>query len=71
MDVQGVNANSVNTRSHGFGNKRTWARWAIKDSLPGKSKPRVTESCRSGFIFSRGEGHEIILRKVEVRTSSQ
>jgi hypothetical protein len=41
------------------------------DSLPGKAKPRVTESCRSGFIFSRGEGHEIILRKVEVRTSSQ
>ena len=46
-------------------------RIAVVDSLPGKSKPRVTESCRSGFIFSRGEGHEIILRKVEVRTSSQ
>ena len=46
-------------------------RIAVVDSLPGKLKPRVTESCRSGFIFSRGEGHEIILRKVEVRTSSQ
>jgi len=46
-------------------------RIAVVDSLPGKAKPRVTESCRSGFIFSRGEGHEIILRKVEVRTSSQ
>ena len=46
-------------------------RIAVVDSLPGKSKPRVIESCRSGFIFSRGEGHEIILRKVEVRTSSQ
>jgi molecular chaperone GrpE (heat shock protein) len=46
-------------------------RIAMVDSLPGKAKPRVTESCRSGFIFSRGEGHEIILRKVEVRTSSQ
>lgn len=46
-------------------------RIAVVDSLPGKSKARVTESCRSGFIFSRGEGHEIILRKVEVRTSSQ
>jgi molecular chaperone GrpE (heat shock protein) len=46
-------------------------RITVVDSLPGKLKPRVTESCRSGFIFSRGEGHEIILRKVEVRTSSQ
>ena len=46
-------------------------RITVVDSVPGKSKPRVTESCRTGFIFSRGEGHEIILRKVEVRTSSQ
>lgn len=46
-------------------------RIAVVDSLPGKAKPRVTECCRSGFIYSRGEGHEIILRKVEVRTSSQ
>lgn len=46
-------------------------RIAVVDSVPGKSKPRVTESCRSGFVLSRGEGHEIILRKVEVRTSSQ
>ncbi|HEY1048140.1 MAG TPA: hypothetical protein VGE39_00235, partial [Prosthecobacter sp.] len=46
-------------------------RIAVVDSVPGKAKPRVTESCRSGFIYSRGEGHEIILRKVEVRTSSQ
>ena len=46
-------------------------RIAVVDSVPGKAKPRVTESCRSGFMFSRGEGHEIILRKVEVRTSSQ
>ncbi|MCB1212224.1 MAG: nucleotide exchange factor GrpE, partial [Verrucomicrobiales bacterium] len=46
-------------------------RIAVVDSVPGKAKPRVTESFRSGFIYSREDGHEIILRKVEVRTSSQ
>ena len=46
-------------------------RIAVIDSTPGKSKPRVVESCRSGFIYSRDEGHEVVLRKVEVRTSSQ
>jgi hypothetical protein len=43
----------------------------VVDSTPGKNKPRVVESCRTGFIYSRSEGHEVILRKVEVRTSSQ
>ncbi|MEQ1750498.1 MAG: nucleotide exchange factor GrpE, partial [Prosthecobacter sp.] len=46
-------------------------RIAVVDSLPGKEKPRVVETCRSGFMYSREEGHEVILRKVEVRTSSQ
>lgn len=46
-------------------------RIAVVDSLPGKEKPRVIETCRSGFIYSREEGQEVILRKVEVRTSSQ
>ncbi len=41
------------------------------DSIPGKGKPRVLETCRAGFVLSREEGHEVILRKVEVRTSSQ
>ena len=44
-------------------------RIAVVDSTPGKAKPRVVESCRTGFIYSRSEGHEVILRKVEVRTS--
>ena len=46
-------------------------RIAVVDSLPGKEKPRVVETCRSGFMYSREEGQEVILRKVEVRTSSQ
>ncbi len=46
-------------------------RIAVVDSLPGKEKPRVVETCRSGFMYSREEGHEVVLRKVEVRTSSQ
>ena len=46
-------------------------RIAVVDSVPGKAKPRVTETFRSGFIYSREDGHEIVLRKVEVRTSSQ
>jgi chromosome segregation ATPase len=46
-------------------------RIAVVDSTPGKNKPRVVESCRTGFVYSRSEGHEVILRKVEVRTSSQ
>jgi DNA repair exonuclease SbcCD ATPase subunit len=46
-------------------------RIAVVDSLPGKAKPRVIETLRTGFIYSREEGHEVILRKVEVRTSSQ
>ncbi|HCN78564.1 MAG TPA: hypothetical protein DIT13_15385, partial [Verrucomicrobiales bacterium] len=45
-------------------------RITIVESLPGKNKPRVVESCRSGFIYSREEGHEVVLRKVEVRISS-
>lgn len=46
-------------------------RITVVDSIPGKNKPCVVESCRSGFIYSREEGHELILRKVEVKTSSQ
>lgn len=45
-------------------------RITVVESVPGKNKPRVVETCRSGFIYSREEGHEFILRKVEVRTSS-
>ncbi len=45
-------------------------RITVVESVPGKNKPRVVETCRSGFIYSREEGHEFVLRKVEVRTSS-
>jgi molecular chaperone GrpE (heat shock protein) len=46
-------------------------RIAVVDSIPGKSQTRVIETCRAGYVYSREEGHEIILRKVEVKTSSQ
>lgn len=46
-------------------------RITVVESVAGKNKPRVVETCRSGFVYSREEGHELILRKVEVRTSSQ
>jgi chromosome segregation ATPase/pSer/pThr/pTyr-binding forkhead associated (FHA) protein len=45
-------------------------RITVVESIPGKNKPRVVETCRSGFIYSREDGHELILRKVEVKTSS-
>ena len=46
-------------------------RISILDSVPGKSKPKVIESYRPGFIYSPPDGREVILRKVEVKTSSQ
>jgi len=46
-------------------------RIAVVDSSPGKGKPRVVETYRSGYMFSREGSQETILRKVEVRTSSQ
>jgi molecular chaperone GrpE (heat shock protein) len=46
-------------------------RISIMDSVPGKSKPKVIENYRPGFIYSHPDGREIILRKVEVKTSSQ
>jgi hypothetical protein len=46
-------------------------RIAVVESQPGTGKPQVVETCRAGFIYSRSEGHEVVLRKVEVRTSSR
>jgi molecular chaperone GrpE (heat shock protein) len=46
-------------------------RIAVVDSIPGKAQPRVVETCRTGYVYSREEGHEVILRKVEVKTSSK
>ena len=46
-------------------------RIAIVENEPGKAKPRVTASFRPGFIYGTEDGREVILRKVEVKTSSQ
>ena len=46
-------------------------RISIIDSVPGKAKPKVIESYRPGFIYTAPDGREVILRKVEVKTSSQ
>lgn len=45
-------------------------RIAIVDSIPGKGQQRVVQTCRVGYAYSREEGHELILRKLEVKTSS-
>lgn len=42
----------------------------IVESIPGPGRPKIIESYRPGFIYSAEDGREIILRKVEVKTSS-
>lgn len=44
---------------------------SIVDSIPGEGKARVVQTCRVGYAYSCEDGREVILRKVEVRTSSQ
>jgi molecular chaperone GrpE (heat shock protein) len=46
-------------------------RISIVESIGGQAKPRVIESYRSGFVYSPYMGQEVVLRKVEVKTSSQ
>ena len=46
-------------------------RITILESVPGRSKPKVIESYRPGLIYAPPDGREVILRKVEVKTSSQ
>ena len=46
-------------------------RIAIVENVTGPAKPRVVESFRPGFVYARDDGRELILRKVEVKTSSE
>ncbi len=45
-------------------------RITIVESIPGPGRPKIIESYRPGFIYGAEDGREIILRKVEVKTSS-
>jgi hypothetical protein len=45
-------------------------RITIVESIPGPGRPKIIESYRPGFIYNAESGREIILRKVEVKTSS-
>jgi hypothetical protein len=46
-------------------------RIAIVENVAGNAKPRVVESFRPGFVYKPEENREVILRKVEVKTSSE
>ncbi len=46
-------------------------RIAIVESVSGPARPKVVESYRPGFLYSGGGGREVVLRKVEVKTSSE
>jgi len=39
--------------------------------VAGPAKPKVVESYRPGFIYESAGGKEVVLRKVEVKTSSE
>ncbi|MEI6535852.1 MAG: nucleotide exchange factor GrpE, partial [Verrucomicrobiaceae bacterium] len=45
-------------------------RITIVESTAGSGRPKVVESYRPGFIYAGENGREVILRKVEVKTSS-
>jgi len=45
-------------------------RITVVDTVPGKDRPQVLETFRSGFLRVMDDGQERILRKLEVRTSS-
>ncbi len=46
-------------------------RIAIVESVPGPARPKVVESYRPGFKYSVEGGREVVLRKIEVKTSSE
>ncbi len=46
-------------------------RIAIVESVSGPARPRVVESYRPGFVYCFEDGREVVLRKVEVKTSSE
>ena len=47
------------------------ARGRIIGTTAGAAKPRVVESFRPGFVYKPEQNREVILRKVEVKTSSE
>ena len=46
-------------------------RIAVVENVSGPARPRIVESYRPGFLYSTAGGREVILRKVEVKTSSE
>jgi molecular chaperone GrpE (heat shock protein) len=46
-------------------------RIAVVENVSGPAKPRVVESFRPGFLYSTSGGRDVVLRKVEVKTSSE
>jgi hypothetical protein len=46
-------------------------RIAVVEAEAGGERTRVVETVRAGFLRMMGDGRERILRKVEVRTTSQ
>jgi len=46
-------------------------RIAVIEAIPGNGKPEVVTTFRPGFVLSPPSGREVVLRKVEVKTSSQ
>jgi chromosome segregation ATPase len=46
------------------------ARISVVENISGKAKAKVVECFRPGFIYKTHGGREVILRKVEVKTSS-
>ena len=46
-------------------------RIAVVENVTGEQRPRVVESYRPGFVYSPDGSREMILRKVEVKTSSE
>ncbi len=45
-------------------------RITIVESIAGPARPKVIDSFRPGFVYTAEDGREVILRKVEVKTSS-
>ena len=45
-------------------------RIAVIESQPGNARPKVVATFRPGFIYTSAEGREVVLRKVEVTTTS-
>jgi hypothetical protein len=46
-------------------------RIAVIESESGNAKPRIVASYRPGFVYTPPEGKEVVLRKVEVKTTSR